>query len=461
MSDLFEDADAELCEEETGVLDEFEKDRQSISMAGREISYPVEADDEDDDDFLTGESEDDVEEPSLSVVKTEDYIYAGQVAQGQSTQVVCGVILWKSGSTYEGYFRGDMPHGWGVYRYSSGNSYFGQYRSGKRHGLGQFAWAATQEIYTGNWIGDQRHGSGMYQWKDGAKYEGDWRDGLREGYGMFCWPDGSRYEGQVSGGRREGWGVMTDAEHNKHRGQWDYGRLVNLTEGYPPECAVAVEKAALAASHAWGISLEIPKLLKRANTAADEGKEMQAAVLMGKPPFTLDDFVETEAEVEATQLKSSEHMKESEGQPIANGTNGTVAEAPLAAGGGEVSSTVPDLRGAPDNEGAIDESEVVVETAEPPTTDENDRHKDGAFCMPLSDLDPEQLSALAVCHAFPECAADEGAEAFAQACATYGAPVVLTSAGDAGASGHRSAGGGGFRATCLRSSAATSPQNLQ
>eukprot|EP00854_Cymbomonas_tetramitiformis_P014251 gene14251-16853_t len=253
MSDLFEDADAELCEEETGVLDEFEKDRQSISMAGREISYPVEADDEDDDDFLTGESE--------------------------------------------------------------------------------FAWAATQEIYTGNWIGDQRHGSGMYQWKDGAKYEGDWRDGLREGYGMFCWPDGSRYEGQVSGGRREGWGVMTDAEHNKHRGQWDYGRLVNLTEGYPPECAVAVEKAALAASHAWGISLEIPKLLKRANTAADEGKEMQAAVLMGKPPFTLDDFVETEAEVEATQLKSSEHMKESEGQPIANGTNGTWVCALLEAHG--------------------------------------------------------------------------------------------------------------------------------
>ncbi|KAK3234248.1 hypothetical protein CYMTET_55487 [Cymbomonas tetramitiformis] len=50
-------------------------------------------------------------------------------------------------------------------------------------------------------------------------------------------------------------------------------------------------------------------------------------------------------------------------------------------------------------------------------------------CMPLDGFDPKQLSALAMCHVF-QCAVDEGASAFTQACAAYGAPVALNSAGD-------------------------------
>jgi hypothetical protein len=51
---------------------------------------------------------------------------------------------------YDGHWRNDKPHGYGVHKnFQSGDRYEGNYVDGQRHGLGVFLWA-NGDKYTGN-----------------------------------------------------------------------------------------------------------------------------------------------------------------------------------------------------------------------------------------------------------------------------------------------------------------------
>lgn len=55
----------------------------------------------------------------------------------------CGVgtLKWKDGSSYEGEWHNDEPHGLGIERMSDGSFYIGQFWKDEREGWGMVRWA--------------------------------------------------------------------------------------------------------------------------------------------------------------------------------------------------------------------------------------------------------------------------------------------------------------------------------
>ena len=53
----------------------------------------------------------------------------------------------------------------------------------------------TGSIYDGEWKGGFRDGFGSQTWPDGAKYLGEWKDNKAYGQGKFIHVDGDTYEG--------------------------------------------------------------------------------------------------------------------------------------------------------------------------------------------------------------------------------------------------------------------------
>ena len=41
--------------------------------------------------------------------------------------------------------------------------------------------------YEGEWKDDKQHGYGVFSWADGRKYEGQYVNDKKEGHGIFYW----------------------------------------------------------------------------------------------------------------------------------------------------------------------------------------------------------------------------------------------------------------------------------
>lgn len=94
------------------------------------------------------------------------------------------------GNVYEGTFRDNMRHGYGILRYPNGDVYEGEWNLGRKEGKARFIFADSGEIYEGTvnimiwnealeladyigmWMNDRRHGQGKYMYPDGSVYEG-------------------------------------------------------------------------------------------------------------------------------------------------------------------------------------------------------------------------------------------------------------------------------------------------
>lgn len=61
-------------------------------------------------------------------------------------------------STYEGEWKNNMKHGYGVYIYPNGDKYEGQWYNGSRHGIGTYAHMAEDCSFHGTWNQGQRMG---------------------------------------------------------------------------------------------------------------------------------------------------------------------------------------------------------------------------------------------------------------------------------------------------------------
>jgi hypothetical protein len=57
------------------------------------------------------------------------------------------------------------------------------------------------DIYEGEWKDDKAHGYGVYHHLNGATYEGEWVEDRQNGKGKETWPDGSIYVGNYSDGK--------------------------------------------------------------------------------------------------------------------------------------------------------------------------------------------------------------------------------------------------------------------
>ena len=85
--------------------------------------------------------------------KYKNAIFLGTVIKGKRHGK--GVMKYRNGRQYEGFWEHDLRDGKGFERYPNGNTYFGQFKYGKAHG------------------------KGVYTWKNGEVYDGEWNQGVK------------------------------------------------------------------------------------------------------------------------------------------------------------------------------------------------------------------------------------------------------------------------------------------
>ena len=178
-----------------------------------------------------------------------------------------GVQIRADGSQYEGEWKDDRFHGHGELwvkadpgdarrNYTLRKSYEGQWENGKRCGMGN-SYSAIG-FFEGYFKDDKHHGFGVmfyrdYDAGDGVnygeidRYQGQWVEGKRHGFGMLHYSNGNRYEGMWCNGLKHGKGVFYfPSKRRKFVGEWaeDSGRC-GVVKSYDPASEDVRTQAAL------------------------------------------------------------------------------------------------------------------------------------------------------------------------------------------------------------------------
>lgn len=116
-----------------------------------------------------------------------------------------GHLKLKNGNEYRGGFAHGRFNGNGVLKYIDGSEYNGCFSNGFRHGKGVLK--MKDETYDGEWKHDKRHGYGVHTSESLGVYEGEWKNDMREGKGLMKYKDGETYNGLWGWNRPNGQGV--------------------------------------------------------------------------------------------------------------------------------------------------------------------------------------------------------------------------------------------------------------
>jgi hypothetical protein len=84
--------------------------------------------------------------------------------------------------------------------------------------------------YEGEWKDNVRHGYGVWNRPDGTRYVGEWRENKPDGYGALTGPDGATYAGTWKAGKRDGRGTLTFDDGKIRFGIWKEGRYLGEEE---------------------------------------------------------------------------------------------------------------------------------------------------------------------------------------------------------------------------------------
>ena len=95
------------------------------------------------------------------VVRENDCKYLGQWNEETNLREGVGILVWKSGSIYEGYWKNDMANGKGRLIHANG------------------------DVYEGDWINDKPNGKGLYLHFNGGDNYGDWNDDRQHGLELY------------------------------------------------------------------------------------------------------------------------------------------------------------------------------------------------------------------------------------------------------------------------------------
>lgn len=86
-------------------------------------------------------------------------------------------------------------------------------------------------VYDGEWRTDLRHGFGLMSYPDGSTYECEWKNNLKHGYGVYIYANGDKYEGQWYNGLRHGIGTYMHVKDDcSFHGTWNEGQRIGPAE---------------------------------------------------------------------------------------------------------------------------------------------------------------------------------------------------------------------------------------
>lgn len=156
-----------------------------------------------------------------------------------------GIYAFPNGDKYDGHFKDNQPHGWGIatstdgllhegdfvesartgrgrVKYPDGGNFEGTFKDDRMHGFGSLV-SPDGHHFTGEFRAGKHHGRGVYAYPSGGLYEGEYEDGARHGLGVYSFPDGLRYEGLYRQGQRHGTGVLVMPEGHTYAGEFRIG----------------------------------------------------------------------------------------------------------------------------------------------------------------------------------------------------------------------------------------------
>ena len=93
--------------------------------------------------------------------------------------------------------------------------------NGKKNGRGRLI--TEESVYNGEWKDDKLHGFGLNQYRTLDKYEGFHYMGQFHAYGKFQCPDGESYEGEFHHGKQQGHAISTWPNGNIYEGPFKNG----------------------------------------------------------------------------------------------------------------------------------------------------------------------------------------------------------------------------------------------
>ena len=128
------------------------------------------------------------------------------------------IYTYKSGSTYEGVWRGGFRDGLGTQVWPNGASYSGEWSFGFAHGKGEFKYESGA-TYEGQWANSYQHGNGIIKESNGCIYDGEFYEGNRHGFCIYIEND-SQYFGQWSEQKVSGLGVKIYRNGESYKGEW-------------------------------------------------------------------------------------------------------------------------------------------------------------------------------------------------------------------------------------------------
>lgn len=113
-----------------------------------------------------------------------DLIYYGQVLNEKRNGR--GFIKSKSGQVlFDGQFKDDLFHGYGILNYSNGDCYSGNFEFGSRSGNGTYIMKDEKCKFIGNWLLDKKSGFGDESFPDGSIYSGNYYNNKKNGKGIY------------------------------------------------------------------------------------------------------------------------------------------------------------------------------------------------------------------------------------------------------------------------------------
>ena len=135
-----------------------------------------------------------------------------------------------------------IPHGKGILFYRNGDHYYGYFQNGKKSKLGTYFFRKNLGYYKGEWLENKMNGYGIYYLKNkNIFYEGEFENNKKNGYGILTLNDGSKvygywknneilnigkiitkkgeiYNGEIKNNKKEGCGYEYFPTYEKYEG---------------------------------------------------------------------------------------------------------------------------------------------------------------------------------------------------------------------------------------------------
>ena len=122
--------------------------------------------------------DDKVEVKLHSLINYENFVYYGEFSKDQLLSHGRGIIIYKNGAQYFGYFQNGKKSKYGIYIFENSASYQGEWLENEMHGYGEYFYQSGSNnlFYEGYFDHNKKNGPGILSLKNGTVYEAIWNN---------------------------------------------------------------------------------------------------------------------------------------------------------------------------------------------------------------------------------------------------------------------------------------------